>query len=162
MITLRGQLKPEDYIKAQYLHLRPSPRLMKIGGAIASFLLFISFLVYPLEIVFSWIVTLIILFLIYAAVLFFIFPWQARRIFSQQKSLQGEFEIIIFPERIEVTSAQGNLRMPLADFHKYKVSKDMILLYHSQAMFNLFPRRFFASDAEFKTFIAYLKTNLNK
>lgn len=162
MITLRNQLKPEDYIKAQYLHLRPNPRIIQIGGAIAAFLILACFILYPIEAVISLLAPLVFLAFLYATILFVVFPWQARRIFSQQKSLQGEFEILIFPERIEINSTRGNMRMQLSDFHKYKVNKDMIVLYHSQAMFNIFPRRFFASDAEFKTFISYLKANLKK
>lgn len=87
-------------------------------------------------------------------------PWRIRRIFSQQKAFQVEYQTVISPESLESTSEYGTVRIPLSDFHKYKVGKDLILVYHSSALFYMFPRRFFASDEDFKTFIFYLKANL--
>jgi YcxB-like protein len=61
---------------------------------------------------------------------------------------------------IETTSEHGTMKMRLSDFHKYKVSKDLILLYPSQVIFHMFPRRCFASEEDFKTFLSYLEANL--
>ena len=164
MITLQCKLKPEDYIKAQYLHMRPSPWLKYLGIALLSFwLVILVALAFPsgsLISVFDAFTPILFFGLIYVLILFVILPWNGRRIFSQQKTLQAEYEIVISPEMIETTSDHGTMRMRLSDFHKYKVGKDLILLYQSQALFHMFPRRFFTSEEDFRTFLSYLEANL--
>lgn len=166
MITLQCKLKPEDYIKAQYLHMRPSPWLKYLGIALLSLCLVIvvasAFSSIAFEQVASTFAPLLFLGLLYAFILFVILPWNVRRVFAQQKTLQGEYETIISPEMIETTSEHGTTRMRLSDFYKYKVSKDIILLYQSQALFHMFPRRFFTSEEDFNTFLSYLEANLGK
>lgn len=165
MITLQCKLTPEDYIKANYLHMRPSPWLKYLGMAFLSF--FLVFLVSSVPSSVSFATAFIILAtmflfygLFYAFILLAIIPWKVRRIFSQQKTLQAESETVISPEMMETTSENGTARMRLSDFHKYKVGKDMILLYHSQTLFTMLPRRFFASEEDFKTVLSYLEANL--
>jgi membrane protein implicated in regulation of membrane protease activity len=164
MITLKQcKLTPEDYIEAQYLHMRPSPWLKYFGIALMSLLVVVlvalvasSFSFSSLISVFGVFVYILIFWVIYAVVL----PWNVRRIFSQQKTLQGEYETVISPEMLEATSENGTMRMRLSDFYKYKVGKDLILLYQSQALFHMFPRRFFSSEEDFKMFRSFLEANL--
>ena len=169
MITLQQcKLKPEDYIKAQYLHIRPSPWLKYLGIALLSlWLVFLVASVFPLgssTSAFGAVTHILSFGLIYALIIYITFrvilPWNVRRIFSQQKTLQVEYETVLSPEMFETTSENGTMRMRLSDFHKYKVGKDLILLYQSQALFHMFPRRFFASEEDFKTFLSYLEANL--
>ncbi len=164
MITLQCKLKPEDYIKANYLHIRPSPWLKYLSIAFLS--LCIVILVASVSSldsftsVLSALAPILFFGLIYAFILFILIPWNARRIFSQQKMLQAEYEVAISPEMFEVTSENGTMRIRLSDFYKYKVGKDLVLLYQSQALFHMVPRRFFSSDEDFKTFLSYLEANL--
>ena len=111
---------------------------------------------------FEHLFTLGLLGLFYAFIYFVIQPWNVRRIFSQQKTLQVEYETVISPDMIKTTSKNGYVEMPLSDFHRYTVGNDFILLYHSQALFHMFPRRFFESDEDFKTFISYLEASLGR
>jgi YcxB-like protein len=168
MITLQCKLKPEDYIKAQYLHMRPSPWLKYLSIALLSLwlvvLVTVTFssgsLTNALRFVIPILLPTLFFCLIYGLILFVTIPWQTRRIFSQQKTLQMEYETVISPETIETTSQHGNTKINLSDFHKYKVGKDLILLYQSQVLFQMFPRHFFASEEDFKTFLSYLEANL--
>lgn len=162
MITLQQcKLKPEDYIKAQYLHMRPSPWLKYLCIALLSLYLVLlvasSFRLGSLDSDSYPIFGLIFGLILY---LYVVIPWNTRRMFSQQKTLQVEHEILISPEMIEITSEHGTTRMRLSEFHTYKVGKDLILLYHSQALFHMFPRRFFALEEDFETFLSYLEANL--
>ncbi|MEI6330371.1 MAG: YcxB family protein [Pseudanabaena sp. ELA645] len=152
MIVLQCKLTSEDYIKAQYLHLRPSPWLKYLGIACLS-LAFTSGSLTAL-------INILLFGLIYTLFILFILPWNVRRIFSQQKTLQVEHEIVISPEMIETISDNGTWKMRLSDFHEYKVGKDLILLYQSQALFHIFPRRFFVLEEDFKTFLSSLEANL--
>jgi YcxB-like protein len=164
MITLQCKLEPEDYIKAQYLHMQPSPWLKYLGIALLSLCLVIVAASVPssvsLATAISVFAPILLLGVIYGFMLLFIIPWNVRRIFAQQKTLHLEYQTVISPEMIESTSENGTMRMRLSDFHKYKVGKDLILLYHSQIVFHMFPRRFFASEEDFNTFLSYLEANL--
>jgi YcxB-like protein len=164
MITLQGTLKPEDYIKAHYLNMQPNPWLIYFGIAFLSFCLVICVALTPVSVPLT--TTLFMVFTpIFFLVISYVFTlllvmWNVRRIFAQQKTLQVEYQTVISPEMIESTSENGTMRMRLSDFYKYKVGKDLILLYQSQAIFHIFPRRFFASDEDFNTFLSYLEANL--
>jgi hypothetical protein len=166
MITLQGKFKPEDYIKALYLHLRPKPWFKYIVIALLSLCLvvFVASASSPDSLInaFSIFVPILIFGLFYIFILFVIMPWNVRRIFSQQKTLHSEHTTVISPETIESTSEHGSMKMRLSDFHKYKVGKDMILVYQSQVLFHMFPRRFFASEEDFQTFISYLEANIGR
>ncbi|NJL89296.1 MAG: YcxB family protein [Coleofasciculaceae cyanobacterium SM2_1_6] len=48
----------------------------------------------------------------------------------------------------------------MSDFYKYKANEDIIILYQSKDLYYMFPRRFFASEEDFKTFISYLEASL--
>lgn len=166
MITLQGKCEPKDYINAQYLHLRPKPWFKYVAIALLSLCLVILLasasspdsLLNALSIF----VPILIWGLFYIFILFVIMPWNMRRIYSQQKILHVEYTTVISPETIESSSKNGTMKMRLSDFHKYKVGKDMILLYQSQALFHMFPRRFFVSEEDFQTFISYLEANLGR
>jgi YcxB-like protein len=164
MITLNCKLKPEDYIKAQYLHMRPSPWLKYPGIAFLSLWLVFSVasasLSGSLTRAFRALTPILFFGLFCALILFIILPRNVHRIFLQQKTLQIEYKSVISPEIIESTSEIGTARIRLSDFHKYKVDKDLILLYQSQAIFLIFPRRFFTLEEDFKIFLSYLEANL--
>jgi YcxB-like protein len=164
MITLHCKLKPEDYIQAQYLHMRPSSWQKYLGIALLSLWLVAvvasAFQSVSLNNMLGIFLPTLFFSLIYILILLVVLPWNVRRIFSQQQTLRGEYETVISPEVIETTSKYGTTKIPLSDFHKYKVGKDLILLYQSQSLFHMFPRRFFVSEEDFKTFLSYLGANL--
>jgi YcxB-like protein len=168
MITLRYRLRSEDYIKAQYLHMKTDlrPRLLLFLGTIL-FYLFFLFAISPFEFSASFIPNSLTswIFVIFGMFYLFLFPflalpWYARRTFSQRKTLRTEHEAVISPEMIEITSEYGLKRMHLSPLYTYKVCKTLILLYGSPASFHIFPRRFFPSEENYKTFLSYLEANL--
>ncbi|MEB3283277.1 MAG: thioesterase domain-containing protein [Lyngbya sp.] len=63
-------------------------------------------------------------------------------------------------EQLEIASEIGTLKMRWSDFHRYKVGKDLVLLYSAPGRFHVFHRRFFDSDEDFQTFVAYLEAHL--
>ena len=163
MITLRCKLAPEDYIQALRLHMQ-QPWLKFLALVILGLHLaiFIHLIVTgsSLAVIFEALLPLFVFVLAFGIIYFVIQPWNARRIFSQQKTLQVEYEAIISPDMLTTTTQNGHYEMPLADFHKYKVGKDLVLVYQSQVLFHMFPRRFFASDDDFNTFLSYIEARL--
>lgn len=51
--------------------------------------------------------------------------------------------------------------MRWTDFLKYKVGKKMVLVYHSDALFQMFPKRWFSED-EWQKFLDILREALGQ
>jgi hypothetical protein len=77
---------------------------------------------------------------------------RAKKIFAQQKSLQAPLEIWISAAELFLKTEKAESHTPWDDFHKWKANNKTILVYHSDVIFHMFPRRWFASDAEFQSF----------
>lgn len=166
MIRLRCRLSLEDCLKAQFVHIRPSPAFKFF----AIFLLILGLIVFGGAALSSGSLSrtlidffpILLVILLYFLFVFVFVPLNTRQVFSQQKNLQSEYEVFIYPEVIEASSEHGTMRMHLSDFYKYRAEKDLVLLYQSQMLFIIFPRRCFASEVEFNTFISYLQANLGQ
>jgi len=163
-ISFRAQLTPEDYIKANYLHIRPSPRwkifYFTLLGFYLSLIIFMGYSAVVLgrsvgDFVF-WLIVGIGALYFY----FFLFPLRGRRLSSQSTYITFEHQIEISTEILEVVQVTGTMRMRLADFNKYKVSDDLIMLYSTARTFYMFPRRCFQSEADVQMFLSYLQANL--
>jgi hypothetical protein len=145
-------LTPEDYIQAQYLHFRSSPK-----NLILPTLIIILFLVY-------WLTSQTIPFWLIGAAcgyiisVIFVTPIKCRKIFKQQKALHSPLETEITSDFYKVSSALGSASIKWADFHKYKVGKKIILLYQSDVIFHIIPTRHF-SEQQLSDFKNILKTN---
>lgn len=160
------QLQPQDMIDAQRLHMRPRLffRIM-IYGLMAIYGILIVSAVYSLFTQGEWMdgATFPLGLGIYVALLFYVFmPWNARRVFKQQKTLHDPFTMELTEEGLFVDSTRGTLRMAWKDFHKWKINQKLILIYHSERMYNLIPARAFTNDAERQTVLTLIESHLGK
>jgi YcxB-like protein len=150
-ISFRIQLTSEDYLKANYLHVRPArrwiPLYFTLLGTYLGIIIFTGYSAAILGIVVFW-------------WYFFLIPFNVRRLSSQMVYITFEHQVEISPEILEILSVTGTIRMYLADFHKYKISKKLIILYLTDRSFYIFPRRCFPSEADVQTFLSYLQANL--
>jgi len=82
-------------------------------------------------------------------------PRRARRIFQEQKSLQGEFEVTISNDVFASVSDYGATRQPWDDFVRWKEDPDVILLYQSRALFQILPKRVVTAEemGQFRMFL---------
>jgi len=78
------------------------------------------------------------------------------RIFRQQKSLNLPFSIEATSEAFCAFNETGKTTMPWGHFVKWKESERLLLLYHSDILFNLVPKRLFQSGAELAEFRGFL------
>lgn len=158
------RLTPADLQAAQWLHLRPKPWVFYLGVALVIgagiAILFSSQSPEALATTLSLIVPVAIWALVFFLFLWLLTPWQMKRLFRQQKMLQVDFTTDITPEAIIVTSEYGTSRLPWADFHKYKVSSKLVLLYQSPVLYHVLPRRFFPSEEDYQTLLGYLRQHL--
>lgn len=155
-MNLNIQLTPEDYVRANYLNMRPRPAY-KLAGyvllALTILILGISFyrvvvsqaeMVVPLAIVGG---------LAYLAFFFGIrWPQRLKKIFRQQKSLHSPFAVEINDGMLFSKSEIGEVKLTWDHFIKWKENKYLITLYQSDIMLHIFPKRSFASPEELAQF----------
>lgn len=77
-------------------------------------------------------------------------PRQVRKLYSQQRSLQEPFDAAFDTAGMRVNNERGDAMLPWTDVHKWRESKRLFLIYQSDALFHLLPKRCFESEAEQK------------
>ena len=162
MIAIRQEIRPEDYRRAVYLHLRPRP-VFAVAGilmlALAVLALVLMIRSHP-----PWDPITLVLpgCLAYFAVFFFVaLPWQATRHFRQNRFLAHATEYRIDETGLHAQSDLGTTEIPWDHLHKWKENRRLILLYPTDATYFLFPRRLF-TDAEWEEFRALAAQHLKK
>lgn len=163
-MTIHCQITEEDYIRAQYLHVRPRPVFLAAGVlmiAMALAVIVLRLFIYSSGSSHASPYILLAV-LVYLALRFFvIMPMSAKRIYRQQKTLHEPYSVEVTEETMHVTSTYGESTVPWQTFHKYKVGRDFILVYQSAAIFHMFPRRWF-SDEQFAEFQGILTRHLKR
>ncbi|WP_144098039.1 YcxB family protein [Croceicoccus sediminis] len=74
-----------------------------------------------------------------AIVYFWIAPMMGRRQYRQSAALRAESTIAWDDEAVMFSGERGYARLPLAEFHRFAVSPDMLMLYQTEMYFNLVP-----------------------
>lgn len=155
------QVQPDDMVQLRRLGMRPRKWLAIVGYVVLAILAAAMVLW-----IYEWIASGVLPGGIgwtfgLAAYFWFIFavavPWRQRRIFRQQKTLRHPVTVEFTEEAFVAEAAHGHSRLPWAELHKWKSNSKLILIYHSDALCNLVPRRAFASDEDFqaaRTFVA--------
>lgn len=142
----------KDFKLAQRLHLRPRRRSrMVLYPLLALFMLAvicsgISFMQgngsgSGFYILFGCMVYLF-------AIFFILVPLKWKRIFRQQKFLETTFEQEFTEAALCSASELGNVSLPWNKFHKWKENKSMFIVYQSDALFHLIPKRIFQTEEE--------------
>jgi len=160
-IKIQKQLTANDYIAAQFLHL--SWRFYALMGVLF-FVLFVAgdYVWDPENFGSGWIFGVglwVIWFSIFSVVHVWEVKRRARKTYAQQKTLRVVHENRITDDMLSTHSEMGDVRHKWIDFHKWKANKGMILVYLSDRMFVMFPRRSFASTDEFED-LQKLLTNI--
>jgi hypothetical protein len=148
-MKLNSQLAWTDYLKAQYLHMRPGT----LGGVLRY--VFLGFIVLiaiagmaPVIAAGGWSESWpffipIFLLLVLIPLYFYVFlPRRVRHLFDQNKELGAPIEHEITPEGLTTTSQYGNSSRPWSIFRKWKENKDLLVLYITDIQFIMIPKRF--------------------
>ncbi len=161
-MLLEGRLTWTDLLGANLLHIRPRRLARLFWTAVlsvwallyfATFLLAIQGLYSPVIPVLGTIA--IATFLLYR---YLLLPRRIRRIYQQQVDLQAPFSVQITPEALLFESEVGKSRRPWSDFVKWKENDDLLLLYYSDVLFTVLPKRIFTDEAQ----ITQVRTALHK
>lgn len=158
------QLLWGDYLAASYLNLRPRPLFATLGALLL--LLGVWAAARDLSRAGGGRDALIILaaFAYLGASFFVYLPLKIRRIYRQQRSLQVASELDFGGQGITVTSEMGLARLAWDDFVKWKENRRLIVLYTSDVMMHIYPRRCFTDEgwAAFRqTVAAHVKKRKN-
>ncbi len=163
MISLQGKYEVADLKAAQDLHAKPGPAgmiFLFVVLALITFLL-VSGIVLTLIGAASWQVFLLpLLILGFLALFWFVLrPSQIARAYRQHKELASEFQMDLTDEGYSIQNDYGSGKIPWKDFHKWKADKNIILLYRTDAMFNMVPTRLLHDDSQARYILDQLQKN---
>jgi hypothetical protein len=162
-MKLKGQLQWTDYLNSQLLHMQPDwvRRIMFYGVysvlvfALVSGLYF--FAIGQLDIQLSYMLPFFIFVAIYPLYRYVILPNRVKKIFTQQKELNSPFEIEFTDAGMTTSNEFGNSTRPWKNFIKWKENNELIMLYHSDVMYSIIPKRIFADSQQIEMVKSYLK-----
>ena len=165
MITVRGAITAADYAEALRLSIRPRPFFAAIGLALllaAGWALFetirkaasgdpvipaillIGSLLWPIG--WYWLGI----------------SWRAKKIYGQQKAMKEVFELIVSESGFQWSSAHGNSNCDWSYFRKWAEGESMFLLYQSDALMDILPKRHFVEPNAIAEFRSLLEKHLPK
>jgi hypothetical protein len=146
IMKLSGKFEWTDYRDFQYLHMAPlgaAKIIRNIVYGLAGLAFLASLYLYAA----GWLDLFIVLLLVVTAMIvgllqFVLVPWRARKIYNQQKELSMPFEMEIREDGLSASNELSSSRRPWNNFLKWKENRDMFLLYHSDVMATIIPKRF--------------------
>ncbi|MGY0613458.1 YcxB family protein [Luteimonas sp. A501] len=77
-----------------------------------------------------------------------ILPGRAEKIYNQQASLRATYTYSWDNDGLSVSSETGHARRPWSDYIKFLESDQLFLLYHSDIMFEIFPKSWFSRQEQ--------------
>jgi hypothetical protein len=161
-MKIQCQIEPSDYVQAQYLHfrLRPLTKLLLVVLSVLLVVVSLHQIIILQDIKITGFSIILLAVGVYYAIVFGAWlPYRTKKIYWQQKALQEPFVAEISSDEFVSTNSIGTARLRWKDFHKYKVGKNLILVYQSDAIFHMFPRRWFG-EGEYETLLEILKSSL--
>jgi hypothetical protein len=90
---------------------------------------------------------------------FYLRPYQIARSFDQNKELSSPFEMELTEEGYSISNSYGSGRIPWKDFAKWKEDKQIILLYRTDNMFNMVPKRLLHDGTDVQYILDQLRLN---
>jgi hypothetical protein len=158
MIT--GTFSPSDVKSAAWVHLRPRRSYFIVGVVLLAAFLWAGWVSFfgegrPAGNWGRWVIPAVIA---YFALIFGVWsPYQITRNFKQRKDLQREVSFGLSDSGIEMATTDFHGVKSWGDYLRWKEGKKVFLLYLSDNMYQVVPKRFFPSEAEISDFRALLK-----
>ena len=91
---------------------------------------------------------------------FFVMPWRAKKIYLQQKSLKMPYTYSWSSAGLSVSGENVSSVTPWENYRRWRENKLVYNLYHSDAMFQVIPKRLFTDESgenEFRSYLAGIK-----
>jgi len=149
MIKFGGQLTSDDYLAANKLHMRTRGWkrmlwivfwvLLGVGALLSADI--------AIQDPNAGLPPLLLILLIAGVQLFvrlLYLPRHVRRVYSQQRNLQLPFESVCTDSGIESSNANSTNRLPWNHLIRWKEGPALFVVYQSDLIFNIVPKRCFA------------------
>ena len=156
-IVVHVQLTPEDYIAASRLHQRAGTWAGRhFLFVVVVWLLLVGFGVLVLSQTGEWVILAAAIggAVGWAWSWYYQLPVRCRRIFRQQKALQRPYTMEFAEAGMKFSSEGTSSSRPWSEFHKWVEGPEQFLLYYSDLMFNLIPKRFVSEQPAFRELLA--------
>jgi hypothetical protein len=150
-MELRGTLSARDVLAAQWLHIKPRPTYTVIGVLLliaATWALWFSFSVRDLR-ENGW---LLVGSLVVIVAFGLWLPYRTVRTYGQRKGMQRQLRMVPTEAGLVGENETGQATVPWTDFLKWKEGNGAFLLYISDDMFHIVPKRFFQSATDIASF----------
>jgi hypothetical protein len=150
-VRAEGIIAEADYVRSQYLYIRPSPGLgwAVIGVVIAA--LIIGAIVASLP----WIIAGVAAYL--ALWLLVFIPWHAKKNYRQYKALSEPVSIEVRDDGLFFKRDNGEGLVPWSHIVKWRQNKTLVLLYPASNIFHLIPSHFFPTHEAYEEFVTVVK-----
>ncbi len=152
MVTINGKFELADLKAAQALHARAGRLVTWLGflmlGVIILFLVGGILLALLGSLPWSIIIFPALILGFLAFFQFYLRPYQITRSYNQHKELSSPFELEITDEGYSIKNSYGTGKIPWKDFAKWKEDQQVILLYRTDNMFNMVPKRLLQEAAQ--------------
>lgn len=158
MIT--GTIEQADFLAAQRLHYRyDRKRILAYGGlAAAAAVLGAVAWSFDQHVIYSALWGGAIGGVVGDAACRFVWaPWRSRRVYKQQRSLHESFQYRWNNQHLSCESASGSARRPWRHYTKWKEDESVFLVYHSDALFEMLPKRWFVRPEQARDFRKHLQ-----
>lgn len=137
------QISLTDYLRADRLHLKPRKKFRIIAYILAcvpASAIILSFICGKSESTASGWASIGVL--AYLAVIFLVIrPRRIRKIYNQSVALKQLITLSYTNETIHFVCEAGETKMKWKDFIKWRQDKHLFAIYHSDAMYQIIPKR---------------------
>ncbi len=155
--TINVQLTAQDYLAANRLHGGLTRQFLVFAAGILAFGVmpyvggrrvdFIPDVLTPVAVFVAFVLAVIL------GTRYLYLPRRTGRLYAQQKSMQRPFAMRWDEDNVYFDSEEYSARTPWSDFSKWREGKDIFMLYLSDVMFRIVPKRDFPDEnamAEFR------------
>ena len=149
-MTINGQITESDFVRAAFVHIRPSRMFAAIGIALVLLALLVTIWAVgdalgtgrrPL------LALSLVLALGYLAVYFaLLYPYRARKTYRQYKAVGVRFSATIDNEGIRIESELGAAIVPWSHIHKWREGTSLFLLYPTDTLYHIVPKAAFSGE----------------
>ena len=99
----------------------------------------------------------------YFILLFYVLlPYRWKKNYKQQKLLHLPFQHEFTADSLCTVAEYGNSTLPWKEFHKWREGKTLFLVYQSDNMFHMIPKRIFQNLADQEQLRGYLTDKIGK
>jgi len=157
------QLEESDYVSAVNLHNRLVGRRAKrfvVGFVLIVVVAAVAWMIKWYTVLAGAVGGLVGGLGVFVLIRFLYAPWRARRIFRQQKSLQRPFDVSWSESGFTARDASGGHTTPWSDYIRWCENPAVFLLYHSDALFQLVPKRACPDERTVSEFRSWLQRKI--